>query len=511
MDGAGQVYIADRHNQRIRRVDSAGVISTLAGTATGGFSGGFSSESGSAAAAGLATPSGVAVDASGNVLIADTGNQRIRQVRDGVIATIVGTGDQGFGGDGGLSTTALLNAPRAVATDATGNLVVADTLNGRVRSSALPVLTFIGGGAAGVASAPQSITITNSGSGSLTVTGLLFSGAFAAVSGGSCPSLPMTLAAGGSCTQSIAFTPTASGASNGSVVVEGTGVVPQTILLTGSSSQTTTTLGLASSAAATFVNQTVTFTATVTPSGAGTPTGTVFFYDGGTLLATAQPLLNNMATLSLSTLAAGTHTITAVYSGDANFTGSTSSAIAELIEDFDFTITPNPSNPGGSTQQTVAPGAAATFSFTVQPTTGASSFPIALAATGLPAGATATFTPQTLTLRAGASSFTMTIQTAASTSGLSQTRLFGGGAMALALLLLPFPLRRKAKHLHALTMLALIAAGAMCTTLTGCGSGSGFFGQSKSQKTYTIQVVGKATGAAGATLQHITVVQLTLQ
>ena len=133
-DSAGNIYITDRGSHRIRKVDTTGTITTLAGTGSYGSSGGFSGDGGPAASAQLNDPYGVAVDAAGNVYIGDTGNHRIRKVDTaGVITTIAGTGEGDFGGDGGPASAARLNSPRGLATDSAGNLYVADTGNHRVR------------------------------------------------------------------------------------------------------------------------------------------------------------------------------------------------------------------------------------------------------------------------------------------------------------------------------------------------------------------------------------------
>jgi sugar lactone lactonase YvrE len=129
-DGAGNLYVADDNNHRIRRIDGAGVVTTLAGTGTGGFSG----DGGPAVSAQLDHPRGVAVDGRGNVFIADSMSARVRMVDPGgVIATVAGCGRQGYGGDGGPATVARLFEPRGVAVDAAGRLFVADTYNDRVR------------------------------------------------------------------------------------------------------------------------------------------------------------------------------------------------------------------------------------------------------------------------------------------------------------------------------------------------------------------------------------------
>ena len=148
VDAAGNLFIADDTNNRIRKVDvTTGVITTVAGTGTGGFSG----DGGPATGAQLAAPIGVAVDAAGNLFIADTGNQRVRRVdaATGVITTVAGTGTGGFAGDGGFATSAQLAIPLGVAVDAAGDVLVADAYNVRVRridAATGTIATFAGGG-----------------------------------------------------------------------------------------------------------------------------------------------------------------------------------------------------------------------------------------------------------------------------------------------------------------------------------------------------------------------------
>ncbi len=130
VDGAGNLYIADNNNHRVRKVDADGVITTVAGTGTSGFSG----DNNQAIAAKLKNPRGVAVDGVGNLYIADTNNHRIRKVdAAGVIDTVAGTGTSGLGGDNGPATAAKLKNPQGVAVDGAGNLYIADNNNHRVR------------------------------------------------------------------------------------------------------------------------------------------------------------------------------------------------------------------------------------------------------------------------------------------------------------------------------------------------------------------------------------------
>ncbi|MGA2739646.1 MAG: hypothetical protein ABSG65_19680 [Bryobacteraceae bacterium] len=130
LDSAGNLYIADTQNHRIRVLAPGGAISTVAGTGTAGFGG----DGGAATAAQLNAPSEVAVDAVGNIYIADTLNHRVRLVTtDGNIATIAGTGDAAYNGDDGPAVQIALSSPYGVTLDGQGNVYVADTGNNRVR------------------------------------------------------------------------------------------------------------------------------------------------------------------------------------------------------------------------------------------------------------------------------------------------------------------------------------------------------------------------------------------
>jgi len=151
-DTAGNVFIADTGNNCIRRVDAhRGTISTVSGEGSPGFAG----DGGPATSASLMGPQGLAVDSEGNLWIADTGNNRIRRVdsSSGVITTVAGGNGLGFGGDGGPATQASLAAPSAVVIDQEGNLLIADTYNQRVRridTSAQIISTVAGNGMSGL-------------------------------------------------------------------------------------------------------------------------------------------------------------------------------------------------------------------------------------------------------------------------------------------------------------------------------------------------------------------------
>ncbi|WP_460945226.1 NHL repeat-containing protein [Spirosoma daeguense] len=146
LDSNGSFYIADQTNSRIRKVNAMGTITTVAGTGING-SGGYSGDGGPAIAAQLYSPFSAALDGSGNLYIADSGNSRVRKVSSsGVITTIAGTGSFGFSGDGGLATAAQLNGVYGTTVDGSGNLYIADANNHRIRKvSTTGVITTVAG------------------------------------------------------------------------------------------------------------------------------------------------------------------------------------------------------------------------------------------------------------------------------------------------------------------------------------------------------------------------------
>lgn len=275
--------------------------------------------------------------------------------------------------------------------------------------------------------------------------------------------------------------------------------------------QATPTVSVASTANPVLVTNPVTFTATVTSS-SGTPTGTVGFYDGTTLLGSAT-LSSGTASYTTSSLAAATHSITAVYGGDGNFASVTSAAVAELVQDYSISVSSSGSGSGGgsSPSQTVQPGGTATYTLALGPANGAT-FPsaVTLSVSGLPPGATATITPQTLPAGSSLTNVTLSIQLPATTTAKSVSDPLQRGVVpvALGILLLPFAgrLRKTSRKLGGVIgiLLLLTAGAAAMAGLSGCGSGSGFFGQQS--QTYTVTV----TATSGA-LSHSTTVTLTVE
>jgi sugar lactone lactonase YvrE len=148
VDASGNVYFSDAGNNRIRKVSTSGIITTIAGNGMEAFSG----DGGQANAAAIYRPSGIALDSSGNLYFVDAGNIRVRKISvSGVISTVAGNGTYGFSGDGGPATSAELGHPVAVALDLSGNLYVSEFDNRRIRKvdAAGIITTIAGDGTAG--------------------------------------------------------------------------------------------------------------------------------------------------------------------------------------------------------------------------------------------------------------------------------------------------------------------------------------------------------------------------
>ena len=219
LDAAGNLYIADTDNCVIRQVNTKGNITTFAGNGSCAFSG-----DGPATLVSLSNPEGVAVDALGDILIADTKNNLVRWVDgQGFMHTVAGNNTYGFSGDGGPATSAELANPWGIGTDPSGNIYIADSSNYRVRvvnalaalSASTTNLTF-GSQAKGTSSDPQSVTL--SAVGPLTISNIAPTGDFS--ESDDCP-IDTTLAA--SCTLNITFKPTGAGTRTGAITITDNG------------------------------------------------------------------------------------------------------------------------------------------------------------------------------------------------------------------------------------------------------------------------------------------------
>ena len=219
-DAAGNVFIADTNNCRIREISATtGIITTVAGTGQCGFNG-----DGPATSVAVSSPSGVWVDASGNLFIADTYNQRIRWVdTTGNMTTIAGNGSCGYTGDGIPALTAEFCYPTGVYTDASGNFLVADQNNFRIRGiTAFPEANLstdslvFGLQAVGTSSSPQIVTLTALGP--LTVSSILTTGDFSETD-----NCPASLPNGQACSIYVYFSPTAAGQRLGTLTINDNG------------------------------------------------------------------------------------------------------------------------------------------------------------------------------------------------------------------------------------------------------------------------------------------------
>jgi sugar lactone lactonase YvrE len=285
LDSTGALLVCDQGNNRVRRV-SAGQITTVAGTGAQGFAG----DAGSATAAELNEPSGIAATADGRIFIADTANQRIRVISAaGTISTYAGTGLAGKSGDNGPATTAQLSRPTGLALDAAGNLLIADEDNHRLRriTPGGIITTIAGSGLQGPAP-DASIALTTS------------------------QNLPIAAAV------SIFGWPVIADPANNSVQI----LYSDGKLYTLGGIHTVTLNQIAPSAVYGTAQSVV--TAAAIPA---IPQGSISILDGGTPIANAS-VAQGSATIVLPTLGAGTHTLTALYSGDGlHSSASTTSSV----------------------------------------------------------------------------------------------------------------------------------------------------------------------------------------
>ena len=520
VDTTGNLYLADTHNHRIRKITSStGLITTIAGTGTLGQSG----DAALATNAQLALPHGLTIDPAGNLYLADTANHRIRRIdaTTGIITNIAGTGTQGYSGDTGPATSAQLDSPRSATISPTTQLTLADTNNQRVRQLTGQTITTIAGLGNTI---PGTLTLTAPaviayGTGQLTAnlntdttaTGsITFLDTYAATT----TTLATTKLTTNTATLTTITLPTGTHTITATYPGDLTHNSAQStaFTLTITPAPTLTTLTLPASPA----TLPATITAQVATTTTGIPTGTLTLLDATTPAATTPiattPLTaTGAATFLIPTLNPGNHTLTAAYTGDPNFQPSTTTPATltittTIITPADFTLTAT-----GPTTQTIPSGTTATFTFTA-PTQGNLSSPINLNASGLPLGATATFNPTLIPPGATSPNFTLTITTLKLASIPTTNKL----ATTLATLLLPLlylkSSRRKErnKHLRALYSIALISL--ITLTTVACGDRINTANSQATQpQTYNITITATATTPTGSPLTHSTTITLTLQ
>jgi len=536
----GTLLIADSDNDRVRSV-SGGTISTVIGSGQQGFSG----DTTLGTASTIDTPRAVAATANNNVVVSDTENGRVRTVDvNGDLITIAGlapTGNESLTlsgaattvvyGSGSLTSTYQFNSNTA-----TGNVTFYDVVGSTPVQVGSPtaltsnIATF---SASTLSAGKHSIEAVYAGDASnapaasgvfdLTVTPLAINATTSSVSiayGVAIPTLNGTLSGvlaqdSGNVTLGLTSTATATsvpGVYPISPALTGTAAGNYTVTLTAAANvtitQASTTTTLQTSSATPYQAVPVTLTATVADSSTGStgsPSGTVSFYDGLALLGTA-PVNSGVATLAIAVLPLGSSTVTAVYSGDTNFTGSTSSGVSEVVSGADFTFVGAPTV-GSLSTQTIAPGATATYYFTVLPSLATFPQAVSFAVSGLPPGATYTLTPSSIPAGGGATPMTLVVNTINPLAQLSHRSDRWMGISVPLLLLLPFAgfkrtsgVVKRSRRTPRLLVSVLLLTG-MLGMLTGCGSG-GFFGTT--QQTYNIVVT--ATSGPVSHSQSVTLI-----
>ncbi|MEO6982935.1 MAG: Ig-like domain repeat protein, partial [Edaphobacter sp.] len=315
LDANRNLYLADTENHRIRRIDAVtGQITTIAGNGTQGFSG----DNGPATAASIDSPTGLAVDAAGDVFLADTHNQRIRRIdaTTGVITTIAGDGTPAFAGDNAAATSAHLALPHGLTIDSTGNLFLADTQNHRIRriDATTGVITTIAGDGTQAFAGDHGPAIAAS-----------LDSPRAVIAN---PVAPITLADTGN--QRIRQLDSRDSSGDAGIhTIAGPGAL------------LSDTLSLA--APSNLPYGTGQITASLVSSTEATGPITFLDLSSGisTTLGTAT-LDTNTATFSTSSLSAGVHSITATYSGDATHSSAQSAALLLSITPQPLTATPTP-------------------------------------------------------------------------------------------------------------------------------------------------------------------------
>ena len=362
MSNSGALLIADFNNNRIRQV-IGGTISTFAGTGAVGFVG----DGGQATQAELNSPAALAQDPAGNIYIGDTANNRVREVviTTGIMKTLAGNGSEAYAAadEGQPANKVSLYGPYALYFDQSGDLFIADMFHNRVREiSANTTLLTYPDMKEGKISAPIAVVVANDGNSDLHPLAPVFNQS-ALDAGTTTCATGVALSSDSTCTLGVEFAPTivASPGSGTLVLPSDAGNTPITVKLSGNVlSVNPTALVLVSNANPSPVGSVVTFTATITAPDA--VTGTVVFTDGATQLCSIT-LSTTQAVCSTTTLSLGAHTITAAYSGDTN-NAAAQSSLTQLIQQQDALVlgaAPNPATTGENV----------TFSFTATAPAGA--------------------------------------------------------------------------------------------------------------------------------------------
>ncbi len=334
VSAAGELYIADQGNHVIRKVDATGLISTVVGTGIQGFNG----DGGPASASQLDAPASVLLDVAGNLYIADSGNNRVRKVNaaTGNINTVAGQGSGSFSGDGGPATNAGLYGPYSLTLDSQGSLFIADVFHNRIRkvTSNAATLIFPAMRVDRVSSA-QAETLENDGNAPLNVASLTAVSQSQVDDPNTTCTTSSPLSPLDTCVISVKFAPTQIATLDAGTVSVTSNAAnsPAVITLAGQVlSVDPATVTLTSSSNPSVAGTPLVFTVTVGSAGA-TPTGTVTLLDGTTVLTTTQLGAGGVALINNTTLTGGQHSLTASYSGDTSNAPAVSPVLLQIVKE----------------------------------------------------------------------------------------------------------------------------------------------------------------------------------
>lgn len=320
----------------------------------GGHTCGFSGDGGQAGNAEINAPIGqMTFDLAGNLYFTDTTNQRVRRIdaTTGQINTIAGTGTAGYTGDNSVATSATLSSPTGVAVDSQGQVYIisSTTATGTVqviRKLGPNGYLFVASQLKGTASVAKTVTVSNTGNSSLLFTNVFITGANASEfkidpNTTSCLlTVGSSLYSGQSCKIGVIFTPAAQGVRLANLVLlDNTVTGSNTVQLQGNGTLPSATMTINSPTSGASVVAGTATTFKVTLAGAPTPTGTITMtIDGAAIAGSPVTLASGVASLSVTTSVTGSHTLKAVYNGDANWTAGTTASVS-------YTVTASSSKP----------------------------------------------------------------------------------------------------------------------------------------------------------------------
>jgi sugar lactone lactonase YvrE len=498
----GRIFIADTHNDRVRVVSATGIIGTFAGTGVRAYSG----DGAAATAAELALPQGVVVGSTGAVIFADSNNQRIRMVdASGKISTIAGEGVQGNSVDGSSGVASTLDTPSAVAVSSFGSPVFAEGANQAVRELVSNGNVYLPAGLQPTRTSAVSLNVGSSATYGQAIASVFVSGTAGMPQGivqlvNGANALAQQSLVSAAASFPLALAP-------GSYVLsadyEGDGVNPAA-----SSGASSVAIGQAATSTVeqpiaqnSYAGLPLVLSADVTSTSSGVITGTVSFVDGGTVVATATPV-GGIATGTYLAPTAGTHSIVANYSGDADDAASSSSPVTTTISTMpDFSLTSV-----GSATQTVQVGAIAVYVLNVAAQAAAFTGVVSMSVSGLPKGFVATFSPPQTVPGAGSAVVTLSIQTPVMAMVREPGAASGAAIWCAAMLPLCLLCKRRLYRRSLVAMVFVIC----CAGMMGCGDRT-LSSATQASQTYNLTVTGTSTNLTGSILVHSTPISLIVQ